>query len=87
MRAVTLGSAGLTLFPNPAQGTATLLRPAGVEAVTATLHDALGRTVRTYALAAGTGPHPLDMAGLPAGAYVLQVPTSQGRVSLHLAVE
>jgi len=87
VRAVTLGGAGLTLYPNPAQGTATLLRPAGVEAATATLHDALGRAVRTYALPAGAGPHPLDVTGLPAGVYVLQVSTPQGPASLRLAVE
>lgn len=75
------------LYPNPAHGTATLVLPAKLEATAATLHDALGRTVRCYTLPASAELHPLDVNGLPAGVYALRVASAQGAVVRRLVVE
>lgn len=80
-----------SLAPNPAHATATVQMPAvpGASAATLTLRDALGRAVRaaTVALPA-TGPrHTLDLAGLPAGLYALQVQVGAARATHRLVVE
>lgn len=69
--------AGLVVFPNPAQGRATVQLPAGTGADPAvlTVRDALGRTVRTQTLAGAAAgeSRQVSVAGLPAGMYVVQV--------------
>ena len=59
------------LYPNPARGAATLRLPAGVAPAPLVLVDALGRVVRRYPAPAG-GAAVLDLAGLPAGLYLLR---------------
>ncbi|GAB3837741.1 hypothetical protein GCM10028821_38360 [Hymenobacter jeollabukensis] len=58
------------LFPNPAQGTATLRRPVGLAPEALTLCDALGRPVRRYPAPTGATAA-LDLRGLPTGLYLL----------------
>ena len=60
------------LFPNPAQASTTLRRPAGAGAAALALTDALGRTVRRYPAPAGPTDTALDLNGLPAGLYLLR---------------
>ncbi len=70
------------LYPNPAQGTTTLTYscPVGTKQAHLTIHDALGRRVRTLPLHATTTQAVLDLAGLPAGLYACRVLTD-GRSS------
>ena len=85
-------AAGATLHPQPAAGTLTLTLP-GLRAqppVPARLHDALGRVVRTFALpvpATGPATHRLELAGLPAGLYVLRLRPQEGAISLRVVLE
>ena len=77
-------AAPLSLWPNPAHGTATVRLPAGAETEPLLLLDGLGRTVRRFATPArGATDALLDLRGLPAGPYVLR---GAGRAQ-HLAVE
>ena len=69
---------GLTLYPNPAKGTATLIGSTPGTAVQ--VLDALGRLVRT-ATADATGTAAL--AGLPAGLYVVRAGTGAVRLSVE----
>ena len=74
----------LSLWPNPAHGTATVRLPIGAETEPLLLLDGLGRTVRRFATPArGATDALLDLRGLPAGPYVLR---GAGRAQ-HLAVE
>ncbi len=72
---------GLAVYPNPARGHATVLLPPGLGPAALTLHDALGRTLRTQPTSGPTAT--LDLRGLPAGVYALRV---AGR-ALRLVVE
>ncbi len=74
----------LSLWPNPAHGTATVHLTAGAEVGPLLLLDNLGRVVRRFAIPAiGTTDARLDLYGLPPGQYVLR---GVGRAQ-HLAVE
>ena len=87
--AIALGSRpaasapALAVFPSPAHGQATLRlsATAPAPATTALLADALGRTVRTYLVAAYATT--LDLTGLAPGLYVVRC----GAASAKLVVE
>lgn len=70
-------AATTTAYPNPfGDGLTAAFTLGGAQAVSATLHDALGRAVRTapsVALGAGTQQLALPTAGLPAGVYSLHL--------------
>jgi len=76
------------LWPNPTTGQATLdLRALAPSLCRLRLVDATGRTVRLLELGGGQ-THPLSMAGLPAGVYLLHGTDGMGtRVSLRLVKE
>ena len=79
----TAGEAGpeaagaLRVWPNPASASVTVAldvpRPAQFEIV-----DVLGRVVQRFAVSGGAGPTSVEVAGLPAGAYVVRA-TADGR--------
>ncbi|MET4074165.1 DUF4394 domain-containing protein [Hymenobacter sp. UYCo722] len=80
----------VALYPNPAKSATFVELPAtlGRTAVTASLVDALGRTVRTQALPAqGAAAHQLSLVGVANGIYTLQLATSAGLVVKKLVVE
>jgi hypothetical protein len=97
--ATTLGSFGVltatagtavalsnpALFPNPAHGRATVQVPGGASA-TLTVLDALGRALRTQAVAADA-PAELDLTGLAPGLYTLRVVAGPHTTTRRLAVE
>lgn len=68
----------LSVFPNPATGSTTLLLPAGGGRVV--LLDALGRSVRTQVLPATAGPCAVSVAGLAPGRYQLRATLANGQV-------
>ncbi len=76
--------AGISLFPNPAQGVATLLLP-GSEATQVELMDMQGRIVRTEQIM--TERHDLDLNGLAAGSYLVRVTRSAQSHVIRLTVE
>ncbi|MDO7848991.1 FG-GAP-like repeat-containing protein [Hymenobacter sp. M29] len=83
-------AAQVGLYPNPATAAAFVELPAalGRTAVSATLVDALGRSVRTQLLPAqGAAAHRLDLAELAAGVYTLHLKTSAGIIVKKLVVE
>ncbi len=65
----------LQVFPNPAQGTATVLVPALGNAATLTLLNPLGQVVQTQTLAPSAAPSRLvlDVQALATGVYLLRV--------------
>jgi hypothetical protein len=79
----------VSLYPNPATGSAQLELPASLagQAVTATLVDAVGRAVHNLSLPARGGAHSLDLRSLPAGVYALRLATSAGTIVKKLTVE
>jgi hypothetical protein len=81
VRSVTLGGAGLTLFPNPTRGAARLSGATPIALVQ--VLDVLGRVVLT-ASADATGAAQLNLpAGLASGVYLVRV----GGQTLRLSVE
>ena len=75
------GASAVTMFPNPV-GQNDLLRVAGVASgTTATVVDAMGRTVWQGALAA-TG----NRLGLRTGTYTVRIQTAQGTIRQQLLV-
>ncbi len=75
----TTATPKLTLWPNPAHHAVRVTLPANTEAVT--ILDATGRTVRTQP--ATTTDLTVDLAGLPAGVYVVKA----GAATARLVVE
>ena len=83
-------AAQVGLYPNPAHSAAFVELPAalGRTAVTASLMDALGRTVRTRVLPAqGAAAHQLSLAGVAKGVYTLHLATAAGVLVKKLVVE
>lgn len=82
-------NAQVAVFPNPAHTAAFVELPTSVSrsAATAALVDALGRTVRTFALPAGLSTHALPLAEVAAGVYSVRVATAQGTITKKLVVE
>jgi len=77
-------AAPLSLWPNPAHGTATVRLPAGAEVGPLLLLDGLGRVVRRFpAPASGATEALLDLRGLPAGQYVLRGAGRAQRLSVE----
>ena len=78
----------MQLWPNPAGGRCAVQVPAlpGAPPVAATLLDGLGRSVCPFTLPSGTTTT-LDLAGLPAGLYVLRLAAGAETTTLRLAVE
>lgn len=70
----------LDLFPNPAHHRATLRLPAAPTPRPAQLLDALGRPVRAFTVPAHATETAVDVAGLPAGVYVLRCGTASRRL-------
>lgn len=84
-------SAEVELFPSPARGTATVRVPAvpGTPHASFVVYDALGRVVRTTSapLPATGLRYSLNLGGLPAGLYTVQVRAGELNTSRRLVVE
>jgi hypothetical protein len=81
----------VSVYPNPAHGTATLLLPQALRGAQAThvqVRDILGRVVLTRTLPAGaTEALLLPLSALHAGIYTVQAKTALGLVSKRLVVQ
>jgi uncharacterized delta-60 repeat protein len=80
----------IKLYPNPSRTSTSLALPASLDhqAVTATLLDAVGRTVRSLQLPAqGSTAHQLDLSDLSTGVYALYLRTSAGIVVKKLLID
>jgi hypothetical protein len=80
----------VSLYPNPAHGTASLLLPQALRTGAATpvvVVDNLGRTVLARTLGAGTDALELPLGTLAPGIYSVQASTSAGVVAKRLVVE
>ncbi|GAB3590124.1 T9SS type A sorting domain-containing protein [Hymenobacter daeguensis] len=80
-----------TLAPNPARAATTVALPAqpGTASATLTLRDALGRALRSETVQLPTAGlrHELDLSGLPAGLYAVQVQAGPATATRRLVVE
>ena len=94
-RALAAAPASLTnqvaVYPSPAHGQALVEVPASLraQALSLTLVNALGQTVRTLALpaTASAEARALSLEGVAPGVYSVCLATAQGRVSKRLVVE
>jgi hypothetical protein len=80
----------VSVYPNPAHGTATLLLPQalrGNQATAVQVVDNLGRVVLSRSLAPGAATLELSLSGLAAGVYSVQAKTAVGMVVKRLVVE
>ena len=78
-------AAALTVAPNPSPGGRYVLRaPAALLAAPLAVVDATGRTVRHEEAPAATT---LNLAGLAAGMYTLQLFTDKGLITKELVVQ
>ena len=82
-------AAVFSLYPNPAQATATLqLHEPAAAHTTLCLRDALGRAVWQHGLSAGQRSAEVPLADLPAGIYLVQLAApGEAPVSLRLVKE
>ena len=85
-------AAQVSLSPNPAQQRVTLRLPAALAqpGTDVLLRNSLGQVLRRHALPAPTGPTTeatLDLSGLAAGVYLVQLPTTAGVVVQRLVIE
>ena len=85
-----LSAAQVSVFPNPAHGSFTLLLPpvAGQRAVQATLLNVLGQPVasRSIALSAAGASAEFDTHGLAAGVYVLHLKAGSSTLAKRIVV-
>ncbi|WP_324675434.1 PQQ-dependent sugar dehydrogenase [Hymenobacter sp. GOD-10R] len=80
-------NAAFHLWPNPAQHAVTLHLPSSPSGTaTATVHDALGRTVRTAAFTPGQNDLQVSLAGLQAGVYVVRAISGPEQFTQRLVV-
>ncbi|MFK8164472.1 MAG: S8 family serine peptidase [Lewinella sp.] len=73
------------VFPNPAEGQATVSWSANLRAANLQLFDVHGRAIREVPTA-GTSTSRLDLAGLAAGVYLLRLRTIDGQVGIRRVV-
>lgn len=77
----------LSLYPNPANNTATVTLPEGARNVSFNLVDLTGRTLKALESTVNGNQHSLDLKAVPAGVYQLVVTTAQGRSAHRLVVQ
>jgi hypothetical protein len=79
----------VAVFPNPASRAVQVQLPAALsrQSVTATLVDALGRTVLQQQLPASTAVHTLSLGHAATGVYSLRLQTEAGVVVKKLVVQ
>ena len=77
------------VYPNPATSAVAIELPLSLshQSVTATLLDAVGRTVRTQVLPAGLASHTLLVNDLATGVYALRLNTEAGLLVRKLVIE
>jgi glucose/arabinose dehydrogenase len=81
-------TSALSVWPNPARQTVALrLATAPASATSATVHDALGRVVRTATFAPQQTELRLSLTGLRTGVYVVQVSSATEQYTRRLIVE
>jgi len=84
---VLSGNRDITVYPNPADATATVeLRTLAETTTTVRLSDMLGRSVHVQTVPAGARIVTLDVAKLPIGSYVLSVTTASGTTTSRLHI-
>ena len=90
-RVTSAGSARLqaqvSVYPNPARGTAYVRLPAGPQPATVSVLNSLGQLVRTQRVAAGETAAALPLAGLARGVYSVRVALPDGTVTKRLVVD
>ncbi len=77
----------LTVYPNPSPTGYLMLRLAAAGPGQATLHNALGQTVRSLALPGNNAEHRLPTTGLAAGLYTLQVRQGNAVLTRRVVLE
>jgi hypothetical protein len=88
-RSETATAFDFNVYPNPAQGVATVAYrvPAGPEAVSLAVYNALGQLVRPVASAVQSGRQQVALGQLPAGAYLVQLRVGSQLTSRKIVIE
>lgn len=86
-----LSGSDFALYPNPAHAASTLTLPAmpGTATATLTLRDAMGRAIRSLTVTLPTAGlrQEMNLMGLPAGIYAVQVQAGKNTAARRLVVE
>ncbi|UOQ74849.1 T9SS type A sorting domain-containing protein [Hymenobacter cellulosilyticus] len=77
----------LSIAPNPTPASFTILTGAGTEAARISVRNSRGEEVQTGIVPAGVRSHKVDLGGLPAGTYILQVSTATGSATRRVVRE
>ncbi|HVZ39736.1 MAG TPA: kelch repeat-containing protein [Candidatus Kapabacteria bacterium] len=81
------GSAAPAIAPNPSHGHALLTLPSGWDGAEVRLFDCLGECVGTSVVPDGTPTAALNVAGLAAGPYMVEIRSGMRRTTLQLIVQ
>ena len=85
IRQINIGNDLLTVYPNPAKSTATILNKGDLKMEQVQVYNVLGQIVYN-AKADRNDSHTLSLSGLAAGLYTIQVQTDKGMVARKLEI-
>ncbi|PSK94505.1 putative secreted protein (Por secretion system target) [Taibaiella chishuiensis] len=85
IRQVVVGNDVLSVYPNPATGSATILNKGDLKMEQVLVYNVLGQVVYR-AKADGNDKHTLSLSGIAAGVYTIQVQTDKGMVARKLEI-
>ncbi|MDX1462588.1 MAG: T9SS type A sorting domain-containing protein, partial [Marinirhabdus sp.] len=79
--------AGITMYPNPAQGQVTIANSSNINLERLTMYDVNGKMVNTTDLSDMQGEQTIDIANLASGVYIVQIESENASVVKRLIKE
>ena len=79
--------AGVTMYPNPAQGQVTIANSSNIVLERATMYDVNGKLVNTTDLGGMQGEKTIDISSLAAGVYIVQIESENASIVKRLIKE
>ena len=79
--------AGVTMYPNPAQGQVTIANSSNIVLERATMYDVSGKLVNTTDLGGMQGEKTIDISSLAAGVYIVQIESENASIVKRLIKE
>ncbi|MDX1461543.1 MAG: proprotein convertase P-domain-containing protein [Marinirhabdus sp.] len=79
--------AGITMYPNPAQGQVTIANSSNINLERLTMYDVNGKLVNTTDLSDMQGEQTIDIANLASGVYIVQIESENASVVKRLIKE
>ncbi|RYE18792.1 MAG: T9SS type A sorting domain-containing protein, partial [Sphingobacteriales bacterium] len=82
---LTVGADGVSVFPNPSGGTATIMSSGGLNMKQVALYNVLGQMVYSEK-AQSSEKHAMNLDALASGVYTIQITTDKGNVAKKLEI-